>query len=170
MDWVTLETFWSVEEAQLALGFLEVEGIPCQLEGVAVVGNLWHLANATGGVKLQVAREEAERAAALLTAVQHHREGDPSSDTESDAEPLPGDPDSAGVKDGGEYEEDNVDRDSTPASEDWDDDGDRPGLFDRFRQQKTLIILLLVLPTLIGVILGVMSVIMVLVSKVAGVR
>lgn len=167
MDWVTLETFWSVEEAQLALGFLQAEEIPCRLEGVAMAGNFWHLSNATGGVKLLVARDDAERAAALLNAVEHHREGaassDAESDTESDAEPVAGETNSA---DG----EDDVERDPVPAGDDVDDDADHPGLFDRLRNQKMLIILVLVLPMLVGIFLGVIGLLMTLVSTVANIR
>ncbi len=162
MDWVTLEKFWSVEEAQLALGFLETEEIPCRLEGVAMAGNFWHLSNATGGVSLLVAPEDAERAAALLTAVQHHPDTDAASDPESKADARVVEPDSAEA-------EDQVDRNSVPTSDDWDnddDDEDRPGLFDRLRKQKTLIIGSLLFPMFIGVLLGAFGMIMMLVLSI----
>lgn len=73
MDWVTVERFWSVEEAQLALQFLQSEDIACRLESSAFACNFWYLANAESGVKLLVAPEQAEQAAALLIAAQHHQ-------------------------------------------------------------------------------------------------
>lgn len=72
MDLVTVETFWSVEEAQLALGFLQSEEIPCRLESLAFASSFWYLANAAGGVKLIVPSHEAEHAVALLSAAHQH--------------------------------------------------------------------------------------------------
>lgn len=159
LDWVTLEKFWSVEEAQLALGFLQAEEIPCRLEGVAVAGNFWHLSNATGGVKLLVAREDAERAGALLVAAQHH-EIDSASDLEAQAAPELDDSNSAEA-------DDEVGQNSVSTGDDWDDDDeDRPGLFDRLRQQKTLIIMSLLLPMFIGVLMGALGLIMMVILSI----
>jgi hypothetical protein len=84
-DLVTIATFAEPAEATLARGVLQQEGIPCYLEGEEVIAALWLLGNATGGVKLQVPREHAERAVAILedAAPQHEEPGT--------AEPEPAD-------------------------------------------------------------------------------
>jgi hypothetical protein len=63
---VTIASFGSVEEADLARMVLDEEGIPAVLEGQVVVGLLWYLTNATGGVKLQVFEDDASRAREVL--------------------------------------------------------------------------------------------------------
>lgn len=73
-DLQTVETFWSIEEAQIAKTFLESEGISCQLDGLAVGGTLWHLANATGGIKLQTTSADSLRACELLNRIQQHQD------------------------------------------------------------------------------------------------
>lgn len=162
MDWETVETFWSVEEAQLALSFLQTEEIPCRLEGVAFAGNFWHLANATGGVKLQVPHEAAARAVALLDAVQGRHNSDSTEGPEAEQDNVDDEP----ASDAPAFAEaDDDDPDLDPAADDHDHDEDddvRPGLFDRLRNQKLLIIVFLVVPMFMGVILGVLGLIMTL--------
>jgi hypothetical protein len=85
-DLVTIATFAEPAEATLARGVLQEEGIPCFLEGEEVIAALWMLGNATGGVKLQVPREYAERAVAILDDAAPHREEEPVT-----AEPDPAD-------------------------------------------------------------------------------
>lgn len=160
MDWETVETFWSVEEAQLALSFLQTEEIPCRLEGVAFAGNFWHLANATGGVKLQVPHEAAARAVALLDAVQGRHNSDATEGPEAEQDDVYNKP-APDATDFAEADDYDPDRDS--ATDDHDEDDDvRPGLFDRLRNQKLLIIVFLVVPMFMGVILGVLGLIMTL--------
>ena len=52
---VTVTSFGNVVEAEIARNALEAAGVRAFLEGEATVGNMWHLGNALGGVKLQVA-------------------------------------------------------------------------------------------------------------------
>lgn len=63
---VTVRTFDTPIKANMALSFLETEGVEGFLEGEETVGMAWHLGNAFGGVKLQVREEDAERASILL--------------------------------------------------------------------------------------------------------
>ena len=137
MDLVTVETFWSVEEAQLALGFLESEEIPCRLESLAFASNFWYLANAAGGVKLLVAGEAAQRAAALLTAAHHHEIADIPSETELQTDPLG---DSESTVDGDQE----LVSDPVSEVEAADDDVDHPGLLERIRKFKPLAFLLVI--------------------------
>jgi hypothetical protein len=63
---VTLETFTSPWEAQLARARLEAEGIHSFIADENFIRLYWALSNAVGGVKLQVREEDATRAAELL--------------------------------------------------------------------------------------------------------
>ncbi|PHR93849.1 MAG: hypothetical protein COA78_32620 [Blastopirellula sp.] len=63
---VILETFNTPIEASVVRGMLESEGIRVFLADEATVGIAWHLGTAVGGIKLQVAKEDVERAIALL--------------------------------------------------------------------------------------------------------
>lgn len=63
---VTLATFDTVPEAHLALNALTEAGIRADLNDENVTGNLWHVANATSGIKLVVREEDAERALAVV--------------------------------------------------------------------------------------------------------
>lgn len=119
MEWVTVETFWSVEEAQMALGFLQAEGILCRLDNLAVSSFFPHLANAAGGVKLQVAGDEVERAVTLLTEAHTHCYVDDSSELDSDVE-----------SGGGQSKFDADDDDAL------EHDEDHPGLLERLRKFK----------------------------------
>jgi hypothetical protein len=73
-DLVTVATFSQLEEAQIARARLESEEIESFLSGEAMAQTLWHLTNAIGGVKLQVAPEDAGRARTILD---HPDEGAP---------------------------------------------------------------------------------------------
>lgn len=120
-DWTTVKTFWSVEDAELARGFLEGEGIACQLEGVATAGNFWHLNNASGGIKLKVSPDDAFEASDLLESVDHTHDSD-SEESEDDSVEEYADPDEAS-----------------------------PGLFEKLRSGRTLLILvILVLAVVAG--------------------
>lgn len=65
-DLVTVSTYWSPQEAALARGLLEQHAITASIEGDVVASMAWQLGNATGGVKLQVAAEDASRALEIL--------------------------------------------------------------------------------------------------------
>jgi hypothetical protein len=62
----TIAAFSTPEDAEVARIALENEGIASYLEGATTVGMLWHCGNAVGGVKLQVAEGDAQRACEVL--------------------------------------------------------------------------------------------------------
>jgi hypothetical protein len=63
---VTVATFWSPIEANLARNRLEAAGLRAFLAGEESVGMAWYLTNAFGGIKLQVRDEEAQEAHSIL--------------------------------------------------------------------------------------------------------
>jgi hypothetical protein len=65
----TIAMFWSPVEANLAKGRLEAAGITAFLQGEEAVAMNWLLSNALGGIKLQVAAQDLERAQACLAEV-----------------------------------------------------------------------------------------------------
>ncbi len=71
---VTVATFTTADEAEVARVSLENIGIPCVLVDVETVNMLWSVSNAIGGVKVQVAKSDVARAERLLA--RQHRGGD----------------------------------------------------------------------------------------------
>jgi hypothetical protein len=69
----TLATFATPEEANLFKSVLETRNILSVLEGEQTVGLLWHLGNAIGGIKLQVAETDWDAASAVLAETHHAR-------------------------------------------------------------------------------------------------
>lgn len=65
--WVTVATYWKPTEAHIARIKLESEEIDCIITDENLISNDWFLANAAGGIKVQVPAEQAERA---ITALQ----------------------------------------------------------------------------------------------------
>lgn len=65
-DLVTIASFASPVEAELAKNCLESSGIPTFLVGENTVSMAWHLTNAVGGIRLQVAQSDATEAVAIL--------------------------------------------------------------------------------------------------------
>jgi hypothetical protein len=63
---ITLQHFRDVPEALLAKGKLESAGIVCMLADGNMVRMDWLLSNAIGGIRLQVLRQDAESARAVL--------------------------------------------------------------------------------------------------------
>jgi hypothetical protein len=63
---VSIGSYATPVEADMARNLLEAQGIASYLEGASTVGNFWYLGNATGWVKLMVDEEQAERAATVL--------------------------------------------------------------------------------------------------------
>lgn len=63
---VKIRSYWSPDEANLAKIHLEAHGIPVELEGAMMVATAWIDANAIGGVKLLVSRDDAEQATEIL--------------------------------------------------------------------------------------------------------
>lgn len=66
---VTLATFDNSAEASIVRNQLEAAGIRTFLADDATIGMAWHLGVAVGGVKLQVAEQDAERALAELESL-----------------------------------------------------------------------------------------------------
>lgn len=65
-DRETVATYLQLHEATLARLRLQAAGIDAELADTGIVGANPFLANAVGGVKLQVPKEAAERARAVL--------------------------------------------------------------------------------------------------------
>lgn len=65
-DFVVVGVFDKVFQADWAVNILESEGIQCYLQDENVVGMDWFLANAVGGIKLLVSRQDATTAIELL--------------------------------------------------------------------------------------------------------
>mgnify|MGYP002623966401 CR=1 FL=1 len=84
-SWVTVAAYGTPAEARLAANFLEAEGIPTFLSGENAVGSLWYLGTALGGVELQVASHDFERASEVLEV---HRAQVSGKDKPAEKEPL----------------------------------------------------------------------------------
>lgn len=63
---VTVGVFQFVAEAELMQSSLEDQGIPAYLTNDHIIAMDWLLATAVGGVKVQVAKEDAEAALQLI--------------------------------------------------------------------------------------------------------
>jgi len=64
--WIPVAEYTSLHEAGVAQGMLESAGIASVLDNETMVGMLWHLSNAVGGVRVRVAPADEEAARALL--------------------------------------------------------------------------------------------------------
>ncbi len=65
-EFVTVATYASPVEANLAKSYLEDAGVKAFLSGEQMVETAWYLSNAVGGIKLQTASRNAEEALAIL--------------------------------------------------------------------------------------------------------
>ncbi|MEP3479989.1 MAG: hypothetical protein ABJZ55_12135 [Fuerstiella sp.] len=65
---VTVATFSTPVEAAIGRNALEADGVRAFLADNAIVGMAWYLGGAVGGIKLQVADEDAERAISIFEA------------------------------------------------------------------------------------------------------
>ncbi|MCP5419426.1 MAG: DUF2007 domain-containing protein [Gammaproteobacteria bacterium] len=65
---VTIASFDFLPLAEIARGRLRAEGIDCRLADQHLVQTDWLYSLAVGGIKLQVAAEDAERAHAILNS------------------------------------------------------------------------------------------------------
>ena len=65
---VTVRRYYTLDEAHIARGFLESEGIRSFLQDQHLVRMDWLYTNAIGGLRLQVAPDDLERASAILAA------------------------------------------------------------------------------------------------------
>jgi len=66
-NWVTVERFFSTTNAHIAAGRLESEGVPVFLHGINHVSVNWLIANAMGGIRLQVPEKDLARAQRILS-------------------------------------------------------------------------------------------------------
>lgn len=93
-NWVLLSSFALPMEAELARGRLLAAGIDAKLADQHTVSMAWHLADAMGGIKLQVVEEDLERARIVLESEPEFPdtwEADALDGTEAPAiEPIPG--------------------------------------------------------------------------------
>lgn len=67
---VTVAEFSMVAEAHIVHGRLEEEGIPATITDENIVAMAWHLSQAVGGIKVQVAPQDVERARDLLARIE----------------------------------------------------------------------------------------------------
>ncbi|HRG93874.1 MAG TPA: DUF2007 domain-containing protein, partial [Chitinophagaceae bacterium] len=74
MEFILLNSYGNYVEAHIAKGVLEEEGIVCWLKDENTVTIDPILTNAVGGIKLMVARPDAQRAWELLTALQKEQQ------------------------------------------------------------------------------------------------
>jgi hypothetical protein len=65
-DLVTIASYASPVEAEIAKNRLESSEIPAFLVGENTVNMAWHLTNAVGGIRLQVSQADADEARAIL--------------------------------------------------------------------------------------------------------
>jgi hypothetical protein len=116
----TVATFSNLIVANMARNKLESAGIKAFLNDQEMAGGLWHLSGALGGVKLQVAESDAERAVDVLeqsgddAAATSRHEDDPRSEQSALDEYSGGDPHADDSDDDDEIEftprEQNADR------------------------------------------------------------
>lgn len=66
MELITVARFDTMPAAHIAMGRLEVEGIPCSLKDEHLVQTDWLYAIAVGWIKLQVEPEDVRRALEIL--------------------------------------------------------------------------------------------------------
>lgn len=88
---ITIETYDNAMQATLARNYLEAAGVRCVLADEHAVSSLWHLSNAIGGIKLQVAEEDFDRACELLDDVENQHRSPAEPKAEPPASPASGD-------------------------------------------------------------------------------
>jgi len=74
---VTVTSFGTAHEAELARGFLEANGIDAFLADEAMARIANHLTPIIGGYKLQVRQEDVDLVVELLSQVQSEPDADP---------------------------------------------------------------------------------------------
>jgi hypothetical protein len=72
----TVRVYWTPIEANLAKSRLESEGIRAVLANEEIAAMNWSMANAIGGIKLQVLPQDLDRAQSLLAEVELHQTAD----------------------------------------------------------------------------------------------
>ncbi len=81
---VQVASYWHEYQAQHMASVLREQGISVFVEGDMMGTLFWHYNNATGGIKLMVPREQADRAAALIETPPPHPFQEMSFDEEED--------------------------------------------------------------------------------------
>ena len=85
---ITLRTFDNYVTAHIVKAKLETEGISCVLIDEHTVTMQWHIANAIGGIKLQVPENELEHAAHILEITEQEAEAEKEKDGFHDEEDI----------------------------------------------------------------------------------
>lgn len=85
-DLVTIASYASPVEAEIAKNRLESSDIPAFLVGENTVTMAWHLTNALGGIRLQVSLSDADKARAILRCPKEDEGAEASQDEPSGAE------------------------------------------------------------------------------------
>lgn len=83
---VTLAAFDNAMRANLVKNQLEAAGIRSVPADEFTASSLWHLSNAIGGIKVQVAEEDLERASHVLDVLEGKRRDDSPDDSPADDE------------------------------------------------------------------------------------
>jgi DNA-directed RNA polymerase subunit M/transcription elongation factor TFIIS len=86
--WITVATFSLPQQAHIARLRLESEEIDCFLIDENLVATDWLLANAVGGIKVQVREQDADRARSILDARAVLPDSDDDDDADDDDEPA----------------------------------------------------------------------------------
>ena len=73
MNFVPIQSYTNYIDAHIAMGRLEEEGIRCWLKDENTVTIDPILTNAVGGIKLMVAKDQADRAEELLSSIEAER-------------------------------------------------------------------------------------------------
>ncbi len=85
---ITLRTFDNYVTAHIVKAKLETEGIACVLIDEHTVTMQWHIANAIGGIKLQVPENELEQAEHILQVTEQEAEAEKETDGFYDEEDI----------------------------------------------------------------------------------
>lgn len=83
---VTIEVYSSVGKAELMRSVLEEQGVTCYLADDQIAAMDWLLMSAVGGVKLQVAQQDVDRAQVLLAEAAKNAERKSEVDVEFECE------------------------------------------------------------------------------------
>jgi rubrerythrin len=83
-DLVTIATFYKATEAEAVCALLNEAGIPAFVADAELANTNFLLTTAVGGVKVQTAAVDAERARALVDAQGGFRRGEPDEEEEED--------------------------------------------------------------------------------------
>jgi len=66
---ITIKKYWDITEADLAKSLLDSAGINCFLANANMVATYGLIANAMGGIELQVKESDAKKALEILNSI-----------------------------------------------------------------------------------------------------